>query len=184
MTNEQADRYFRLVHSTAKLEIDISRTERKSAKSIGWKDTEEYHTRRIAEIECIMSAFEMGAITAHESMRMILDAGIGRNNQSRLSEARAEESKKPEVFYTGGGIWISAINIDPTHYYTIDTESIDSESDDGWMFVYDRGGEDEDKFGDEFPCQNMVREIHVSSMNDTERHYYDMLREALKKEAY
>ena len=190
MTEQQYNRYFRAIHSIAKLEIDISKTERKNARALGWRDAEAYHTRRIAEIERIRSVYERGAITPAEAMKMILEAGNKEDGNCESNSIPATagvkgktaeaDSKKPEVFYTGGGIWISAISIDETHYYTTDNDS------EGWLYIYDRTGEDtEDEFGEyEFPCQNIVGEIHKSQMDEEQKAYYRLLRKALQDEAF
>lgn len=81
--------------------------------------------------------------------------------------------RKPEAFYTGGGIWLSAMYIDERHYYTIDNCSVDS------LWFYDHENEDDDI---DFPTQNLIWEKDVTECTEDERRIYDVLRSALIEE--
>lgn len=83
---------------------------------------------------------------------------------------------KPEVFYTGGGIWVSAMYIDEYHYIATDN----CEYEDGFC-IYDRMEED-GEFNDMFPLMNVIDDAQKDNFTEQERVYYNILRAALEKE--
>lgn len=80
----------------------------------------------------------------------------------------------PEAFYTGGGIYISALYVDENTYYAIDNDWYDD-----CFAIYDHRGEDDDV---EFPCQNMVDSKNVADATEEEKRIYAILKAALDKE--
>jgi len=83
---------------------------------------------------------------------------------------------KPEVFYTGGGIWLSAMYGESgKHYFVVDNE------DPNCLTCYDSFGEDDDT---EFPCQNMVWSCESRELSKYQRSIWRKLKSALEKEAH
>lgn len=98
-----------------------------------------------------------------------------------MIESADRRRDQPEVFYTGGGIWLSAMWIDENRYAVTDNDCAM-----GGFCIYDHREEDQD---DEFPCQNMVGEKYLNEteepykMTDEERYIYFRLHDALLREA-
>lgn len=90
---------------------------------------------------------------------------------------RTDEQKigKPEVFYTGGGIWISAMYVDEHRYYTID--NADNEF---CLSLFDSREEDDENFC----CQNLCESKSVDELSPEELAIYNKLTEAMKREAH
>ena len=103
-----------------------------------------------------------------EDARKFLDS-IGDDASSARSRVGV-----PEAFYTGGGIYISAMYVDENIYYAIDNDWYDD-----CFAIYDHRGEDDDV---EFPCQNMVDSKNVADATEEEKRIYAILKAALDKE--
>ena len=82
---------------------------------------------------------------------------------------------KPEVFYTGGGWWLSAMYGEGgQHYFVVDNQYPDC------LTCYDHYGEDDDT---DYPCQNMVWSVEKKDLSKFQLNtYYKPLLAALKKE--
>jgi len=93
---------------------------------------------------------------------------------------------KPETFYTGGGIWISAMWVDSTHYVTIDGDDRhdDLSNDERFLYYYDSTYDDPPEYVGEFQCMNLIWQKDFSEMSEDERKWYDMLLDDCKKVAY
>lgn len=100
---------------------------------------------------------------------------------SRNAVAVARKIRKPEVFYTGGGIWLSAMWLDENRYAVTDNSDYM-----GGFCIYDHREEDQDT---EFPCQNLVGEKCLTEtdgeckMTDEDRYTFFQLHNALLREA-
>lgn len=79
----------------------------------------------------------------------------------------------PEAFYTGGGIWISAMYVDENRYYAIDNDYWENS-----FCIYDHTGEDQDT---DFPCQNVIGFLDFCDMSAEEKKIYRKLRKTLKE---
>ena len=86
-----------------------------------------------------------------------------------------KKQTKPEAFYTGGGIWLSAMYGEGgRNYFVVDNEFPEC------LTCYDHNGEDQE---DEFPCQNMVWSVEKKDLSRYQlKTYYKPLLAALKKE--
>ena len=86
-----------------------------------------------------------------------------------------EKPRKPEAFYTGGGIWLSAMYGESGNtYFVVDND------DPNCLTCYDHNGEDQE---DPFPCQNMVWSVEKKDLSKFQlQTYYKPLLAALKKE--
>lgn len=87
-----------------------------------------------------------------------------------------EEAKRKdeiEVFYTGGGIWLSAARAENNYYYIVS-----SEDEDGLLY-FDHEDEDQDT---DFPCQNCVWGKGVDEMLASERAIHTALVTALHEQ--
>lgn len=97
------------------------------------------------------------------------------------SFVKEDKVGKPEVFYTGGGIWLSAMWLDENRYAVTDNSGYM----DGFC-IYDHREEDQDT---EFPCQNLVGEKCLTEtdgeckMTDEDRYTFFRLHNALLREA-
>lgn len=106
---------------------------------------------------------------------------VVRLNDDEIRFPQIVDRSKPEVFCTGGGIWLSAMWIDENRYAVTDNDCAM-----GGFCIYDHREEDQD---DEFPCQNMVGEKYLNEteepykMTDEERYIYFRLHDALLREA-
>lgn len=89
-------------------------------------------------------------------------------------DGRESEVGSPEAFYTGGGIWISAMYVDENIYYAIDNDFYEDS-----FCIYDHRGEDQDS---DFPCQNAIGFMDYCSMSAEEKEIYRKLKKALDKE--
>ena len=78
-----------------------------------------------------------------------------------------------DVFYTGGGIWLSAAYVEPNVYCVVDSDWDDC------LTWYDHNGEDE---LDEYPCQNMTASKNVADLDAGEMKIYTLLHDALLRE--
>ena len=99
-----------------------------------------------------------------------------------MIESADRPKDKPEVFYTGGGIWLSAMWLDENHYAVTDNDLTM-----GGYWIYDHREEDQDE---EFPCQDVVGERYNAyyaadefRMTDEERYTFFRLHDALLREA-
>jgi len=81
---------------------------------------------------------------------------------------------KAEAFYTGGGIWISAMYVDENIYYAIDNWDYED-----CFAIYDHRNEDDDC---DFPCQNMVDSKSVAEATEEEKEIFRILKAELDKE--
>lgn len=81
--------------------------------------------------------------------------------------------KKPEAFYTGGGIWLAAMYTDDVHYYAIDNNNVWS------LWYYDHTSEDQDT---EYPTQGLIWEKEVSECTKEEQQIYETLRRTMLDE--
>ena len=79
------------------------------------------------------------------------------------------------AFYTGGGIWLSAMYIDATHYAVVGSDF------DRALSFYDHDGEDDDEF---FPCQNMTDSKVVNEFSDADKAIYAQLVNELKRQMH
>ena len=71
-----------------------------------------------------------------------------------LLKQMTEIKQDTEVFYTGGGVWLSAYQEDETHYYIVEAwEGGYHEDVECCLTYYDHSDEDDDI---EYPCQNML----------------------------
>ncbi len=86
-----------------------------------------------------------------------------------------EEEKKPEAFYTGGGIWLCAKYADDNHYYVIENDFNEC------LTYFDHNGEDQDT---EFPCQNMVWSKNLDELSPAERKIHEELNKVLQEEMF
>ena len=86
-----------------------------------------------------------------------------------------KKPSKPEVFYTGGGWWLSAMYGEGgQHYFVVDNQYPDC------LTCYDHYGEDDDT---DYPCQNMVWSVEKKDLSKFQlKTYYKPLLAALKKE--
>lgn len=103
---------------------------------------------------------------------------------SLLSDACARPAMfSPETFYTGGGIWLSAMWVDNIHYVTIDGEDRfdDVGDEERFLYFYD-ATEDDDPL--EYGTFCMIEQKNLAELSEEERKWYDMLLEDLKKNAY
>ena len=93
-------------------------------------------------------------------------------NYIRVEAVKEFNDPKPEVFYTGGGIWLSAMYVDDHHYYVVDND---------WecLSYFDNSEEDDTNYC----CQNMVWSKDKSELNPDELKVYTELKEALEQEA-
>lgn len=80
-----------------------------------------------------------------------------------------------DVFYTGGGIWLSAAYVDNFVYCVVDSDADDC------LTWYDRSEEGNDADSD-YPCVNMIASKNVDDLNAGERKIYDFLHDALLRE--
>ena len=78
----------------------------------------------------------------------------------------------PTAFYTGGGIWLSAVYMDATHYAVVDSET------DSCLSIYDHSDEDQD---DLYPCQNMTECKAFCDLSGEEITTYDILLRKLRE---
>lgn len=83
------------------------------------------------------------------------------------------KKKKPEAFYTGGGIWISAVYVDENIYYAIDNDYYDDS-----FCIYDHRAEDQDT---EYPCQNCIGFCDSAEFSAEDWKIYRALKRELKK---
>lgn len=81
---------------------------------------------------------------------------------------------KAEAFYTGGGIWISAMYLDKDIYYAIDNDWYDD-----CFAIYDHNDEDQDT---DFPCQNMIGFKEKNQFSAEDHEIYSKLKAALDHE--
>ena len=87
----------------------------------------------------------------------------------------------PNVFYTGGGIWIAAMYYDDRYYMTVDNEDMDIFS------TYDHSKESQD---DDFPCEELHYSENIHDLDETlpeaedVKRMYTALREALEREMF
>lgn len=98
----------------------------------------------------------------------------GENGKMRNMTIRSKKTIKPACFYTGGGIWISAMYVSKNIYYAIDNDWYDD-----CFAIYDHNGEDDDT---EFPCQNMIGFKEKSEFSDEDHKLFNMLKSELLKE--
>ena len=90
------------------------------------------------------------------------------------------KSDDPEVFYTGGGIWLAAVWCkDKRHYYGISIEDCYDDGE-GCLTLYDSDGED----NRDFCFQNVIESKSIGDLDDSERKIYCGLREALDSELF
>ena len=105
-----------------------------------------------------------------------------------LDEKSETQSKrelfKPEAFYTGGGIWLSAMYVDDTHYVVVDNEDrFDIDDSERCLTMYDATKDDDPADVGEFQCMEFVWSKNLSDLSNRERRWYKMLLAELKKEA-
>lgn len=86
-----------------------------------------------------------------------------------------------EAFYTGGGIWMSAMYLDKNIYCAINSEAIDNYYEEDDICFYDHRGEDDDI---EYPCQNFIGAKLYKELSPDELDLYWELRDELVKEAW
>lgn len=87
------------------------------------------------------------------------------------------ETLKPEVMYTGGGIWLCAMWLDNNRYCVVDNDCDQIFDECDCITFYDHSENEDDDI--EFPCQNMVNEVCVPDMTDEQRSYYETLKRLL-----
>lgn len=91
---------------------------------------------------------------------------------------------KPDVFYTGGGFWLSAMWIDDIHYYCIsgyeNHGKIEVEFP-NCLPLYDSRGDDDDT---EFGTMELVSEKGEEDFTETDCKCYEALVKALKETAF
>lgn len=92
------------------------------------------------------------------------------------SEEETHKKNEPEVFYSGGNIWISAMYIDDNIYCTTDNYEYED-----CLVFYDHRTEDQD---DPFPCQSWVNDKEKSEFSDEEWEIYNKLQAKLKEEMH
>lgn len=103
---------------------------------------------------------------------------INEKLEAVLNEIKAYEKIRcagPKVFYTGGGIWLSAKYIDDTHYFIVDNDCDDC------LTYYDHTNEDEDS---EFPCQNMIYSWSLDEIPEEYKEIYKELHAALMQKMF
>ena len=108
------------------------------------------------------------------------DAKLDKEIESRLaSKGLTAMIGMPQVFYTGGGFWISAMYIDATHYAVIGND------DEELISIYDHSeNEDDDTL---FPCQNFIENIPIESVDELDsekKKIYNTLLTALRSEMH
>lgn len=118
-------------------------------------------------IECPEDDYEFESIA--EAIEVMEEA---------IAEWKKEDRKqsrigKAEAFYTGGGIWISAMWIDENRYCTMDNSDYDDT-----LVTYDNRDEDDDI---EFPCQNPVDFKHIDDMDENEKRIFCALKAELER---
>ena len=79
---------------------------------------------------------------------------------------------RAEAFYTGGGIWLSAVDMGDGLYGVVDSDFVDC------LTVYDHEDEDQDI---DFPCQNMVASHEVKELTEDELHAWAIAYQALQR---
>ena len=84
---------------------------------------------------------------------------------------------EPEVFYTGGGIWLSALYTDKNFYYVVDNDCDKLYDPCDCITLYDHSTDEDDDT--DYPCQNCVGSWEVANMNRDQRFYYTALKLAL-----
>lgn len=87
-----------------------------------------------------------------------------------------EEAIEPEVFYTGGGIWLSAAYITDTEYVTVEAWDNREREIEECLTFYDHRDEDEDTL---FPCQNMLDSRELVKLSAQEYRIWEKLHTAL-----
>lgn len=80
--------------------------------------------------------------------------------------------KKPEVFYTGGGIWLAELDLQNGTYAVVDSDYHEC------LSIY-RYSED----GEQYMPEDMIFSEDVKSLDLEQMKIYNKLYEALKKEA-
>jgi len=85
-----------------------------------------------------------------------------------------EPKRKAEAFYTGGGIYISAMYVKENIYYAIDNDWYDD-----CFAIYDHRNEDQDT---DFPCQNMIGFKEKSEFSAEDHEIFAQLKAALDHE--
>lgn len=80
---------------------------------------------------------------------------------------------EPEAFYTGGGIWLSAMYVNDHLYAVVSSE------DDDCLSLYSHNWEDKDI---DFPCQNMLWSAEFSKLENEAKLVYGHLYAKLKEE--
>lgn len=105
------------------------------------------------------------------------------DEQNRLRNAKDEQGTgrprheigKPVAFYTGGGIYVSAMYIDENRYIAIDNDwHVDS------FCIYDSREESEYQDMD-FPCQNLIGETFMKDFTEQDLSNYRKLYAELEK---
>ena len=88
-------------------------------------------------------------------------------------EPKSKNKDEIEVFYTGGGIWLSAARAENNYYYIVSNEDEDG------LLYFDHEDEDQDT---DFPCQNCVWGKGVDEMLASERAIHAALVNALHEQ--
>lgn len=137
-------------------ETDTPEDARRWVGSLREEDTEE-----IEDCDVCLSVYSNDVLMG---VRYLID-GAWYVEAFSLTEWNRE---KAETFYTGGGIWITALPQDEKHYYTIDNDFMDC-----LTFYEDRfeGWQDT-----EYPCKRMVWSKNTNELNSEERLIYKAMK--------
>lgn len=101
-----------------------------------------------------------------------------------MIESADRRRDQPEVFYTGGGIWLSAMYVAPHIYCVVDNDvpaDADDVEDQDCLSWYD---DREDDSGEWFACQGFIRSENVKDLSAEEHEIWARLREALLREMW
>lgn len=118
---------------------------------------------REREISTVENACKSGLITEHAAVEKIAEIG----------SRRLPVGGEYETFYTGGGIWISAMHDGKGGYYTVANDFSDEG---GYLTYYTDAFEDEV----EFPCVEMEWSKDEADLTDAEMAIYKVLQADLK----
>ena len=100
--------------------------------------------------------------------RKWIDSDKIAEKQAELGNPYGLDPSKVEVFYTGGGIWLSALYVDDNLYFVVDSDWTES------ITLFDHRDEDQDT---EYPCQNVM----YSKAEDSADFPFTMFEKAVHK---